>query len=606
RIVGAFLAAMVAMVAAMGFLVVEYGEVSASQAMITESYLPIGQNVDALRLYQQRVDNDIERLRRDGRRPGTGAASSAVIYTDALQDQLEQARSLALQAQSQSDNPQEQAFLHKVKSQLSVIESLFVQYQNQSAQVVSLFEQDSREEALARVEPLKQDAHNLGEEIDSLSRAVQGHIKLLALTTEQMRTRANAVAVTLTLVALGVFGAGIAAVLFALRPIGDLTGQVQRLAAGDYTGRVDIPSGDEFAVLAGEFNAMVTALRLRDKTLVERAEQLNVLTRYLGSVLDTLDDSLFVVEDQQVTLANPAARRLWDAHEEGAPPATLVDFLGKSGRHEIERNDGSLHEVRATKFGDEGFVVVIADVTEQKRSAERLARSERLALVGQMLAQITHEVRNPLNSLGLNADMLGDELGALDPDRKTEAWDLLGVVSGEIDRLTEVTAHYLAMARRPKAQLAPVDYPGLLDDVVRLISLELDQQSISLALHHSPMGPQLADGNQIRQSLLNVVRNAAEAGATALVLTLDHDAHNVRITLEDNGPGMTQDEIDRATDPFFSTKAQGTGLGLAITRQILEDHDGQLEVISCLGTGSTVTLVLPQRVAPTQHEALDG
>ena len=101
---------------------------------------------------------------------------------------------------------------------------------------------------------------------------------------------------------------------------------------------------------------------------------------------------------------------------------------------------------------DQGVLVVVADVTEQARAKERLARSERLALIGQMLAQITHEVRNPLNALSLNAEMLGDELVGLDPDRRTESWEILDVVAGEIERLTAVTGHYLQLARRPPAE----------------------------------------------------------------------------------------------------------------------------------------------------------
>lgn len=342
---------------------------------------------------------------------------------------------------------------------------------------------------------------------------------------------------------------------------------------------------------------MVSALQLRDKTLVERADQLNVLSRYLASVLNNLDDALFVLEDGRVTLTNPAAVEVWSAVDGAAPPAILAALVTEPGRHELSGPAGSLHEVRVSAFGENGFVVVSADVTEQTRAKERLARSERLALIGQMLAQITHEVRNPLNALSLNSELLGDELSALDPDKNTEAWDLLAMVSGEIDRLTDVTGHYLQLARRPPAKLDPVDLGALLDDVVRLLDAELDQNGVSLEVVKESIPTQLADGNQIRQAVLNIVRNAAEAGANALVLSLTRAEGSVSITLSDNGPGMTEEEIDRATDPFFSTKSQGTGLGLAITRQILEDHDGFVVVTSSFPGGTSIALALPERPA---------
>src|SRR5690606_28398830 len=133
--------------------------------------------------------------------------------------------------------------------------------------------------------------------------------------------------------------------------------------------------------------------------------------------------------DGRVSLTNPAARRIWGAAQDGPPPEPLAALLTGPGDRELAHPDGSLHEVRLTPFGDGGFLVVSADVTERRRAEERLARSERLAMIGQMLAQITHEVRNPLNALSLNAELLADELGALDPQRRTEAWDLLATRS---------------------------------------------------------------------------------------------------------------------------------------------------------------------------------
>jgi signal transduction histidine kinase len=243
-------------------------------------------------------------------------------------------------------------------------------------------------------------------------------------------------------------------------------------------------------------------------------------------------------------------------------------------------------------------------VTEQRRALERLARSERLALVGQMLAQITHEVRNPLNALSLNAEMLSEEVGRLDPDRQTDAWPLLGTVSGEIERLTAVTAHYLQLARRPKARLAPERLADLVSEVVRLVHAELDQAGVKLEVNVEPLPMQLVDGNQLRQALLNVLRNAVEAPARHLRLEVTSSAGEVHLALADDGPGMTPAEIDRAFDPFFSTKATGTGLGLAITRQILEDHDGTVRVFSTPGRGTTFVLVLPFR--PTETASLSS
>lgn len=329
---------------------------------------------------------------------------------------------------------------------------------------------------------------------------------------------------------------------------------------------------------------------------------MNRLSRYLGSVLDGLLDGLFVVENGTVTLANPAALRIWGVRPGDPPPADLRELLRESGRHEMTAHDGSLQQVRTASFGEHGSVVITADVSEHTRDKERLARSERLALIGQMLAQITHEVRNPLNALSLNAELLADELSALDPERRTEAWDLLGIVTREIERLTNVTGHYLQLARRPAARLEREDLEVMVRDVVRLQQGEFVRHAVHLQLRPTPIPPQLVDGNQLRQALLNVLRNAVEAGAHNLDLTLRREGDVVRIALFDDGPGMTDEEMERAGDPFYSTKAQGTGLGLAITKQIVEDHGGALKIESAPGKGTTVTLILPYRPAPAAAE----
>lgn len=602
RVVAIFVAALFALFGALGFLLAQQQRNAASLEVVTGSYLPLSKVAARLDRDRQRVANDLERLLRDEKRPGTGETSPAAIYTETFARNLQLGRNIVAAAKERATSAEERAVLHKVGIHLGRIDAQARDYEDLSIRFVALAEAGDTEAAQASMDELRDTGDAVGTEIEQLVRLVDGRIGALAESTEAAQVRGVAVTAALSIVALGFGIVLVGALAVALRPIGKLTQEVQRLARGQSIDLVDVRGADEVAVLAHEFNVMAEALRQRDARLRERAQELRRVSRYLTSVVDSLQEALIVVEGGHVTVANPAAARTWGARATEDPPETL-DRLGP-GRHEIRLADGSLHEVRVAPFG-EGAVIVAADVTEQTATRERLARSERLALVGQMLAQITHEVRNPLNAMSLNAELMADELGGLDPEHRTESWDLLETISGEIDRLTEVTGHYLQLARRPPARLDTTDLASLVEDVARLVRPELDQAGVVLNVHAPPEEPVLADGNQLRQALLNVVRNAVEAGATSLDLRVGTDGDEVAIALADDGPGMSAEEAERAFDPFWSSKATGTGLGLAITKQILEDHGGTVRVSETPGGGTTLTLALPRtRPAPTATATL--
>jgi signal transduction histidine kinase len=594
RITAAFLAAMLAMGGAIGFLVEQYAGVSASQALITDGYLPLARVVDRVKRDQQRVDTDVQRLIGDRPRPGTGSVSNVAIYAANLQENLGQVRARTAAAAELAGAAQERAALNRVSALVDRIDGLVAPYCDHAARVVVLAEANRREEALAEAQKLDSDGSALAAEIDGLARQIDRRITTTTIETEARRVRANLVTLTIAAGASVISLTLLAAVLYALRPIGRLTTEVQRLAAGAGGAAEPSRAGDELAILAAEFDRMVRAIEQRDRRLVERADELNRVSRYLGSVLDNLEEGLVVVEDGRITLANPAAGRMFGVATGEPPPDALA------GTAEVVR-DGRTYAIRTTPFAPggktapTGWIAVCADVTDAREAQERLARTERLALIGQMLAQVTHEVRNPLNALSLNAELLADELAALDPAHATEAWAVLETVSGEIERLTAVTAHYLQLARRPRIDPTPEDPVVVLREVARLVEPELAQDAVALAVDAQEVPRQWLDGNQLRQALLNAVRNALEAKARQVSLTVAREADELVFTIADDGEGMSAEQVGRATEPFWSTRAQGTGLGLAIVRQILEAHGGRVALRSAPGAGTTVALAFPWR-----------
>jgi signal transduction histidine kinase len=235
----------------------------------------------------------------------------------------------------------------------------------------------------------------------------------------------------------------------------------------------------------------------------------------------------------------------------------------------------------------------MADAIQERE--RRLILSERLATVGRMAAHIAHEVRNPLASIGLNAELLGDEIA----ERGEEARRLVTSIIGEVDRLTEITETYLRFTRLPRPNLERESIGAIVASVVDLSRGELAQAGVEVAVDVAPGLPDVAaDEAQLRQALINLLRNAREAIATAAVRRIDISVREagpgrIAIAICDSGPGIDAANLGKVFEPFFTTKKRGTGLGLALVQQIVVDHGGRIEVASAPGAGTTFTITLP-------------
>jgi signal transduction histidine kinase len=226
------------------------------------------------------------------------------------------------------------------------------------------------------------------------------------------------------------------------------------------------------------------------------------------------------------------------------------------------------------------------------RQRAELLRAERLAAVGRISAQITHEIRNPLNAIGLNAELLGDEVSA-----SPEAKALVGAIQREVDRLEGITEQYLRFARLPKPALAREDLNDIVGGLAAFVRPEMAAASVEMRLELAPELPAVkVDEGQLRAALLNLLRNSREAmpgGGSVTVGTRSVPEGAVEVTIQDTGGGIPAEDLTRIFDPFYSTKEKGTGLGLAFTQQVVKEHGGTLRCESAIGRGTSFTVSLP-------------
>ena len=214
-----------------------------------------------------------------------------------------------------------------------------------------------------------------------------------------------------------------------------------------------------------------------------------------------------------------------------------------------------------------------------------------------MAAHVTHEIRNPLSSIGLNIELLEEELA--EGKVSGEAKSLLGSITREVQRLEHLSEEYLRVARLPQPRMEQEDVATAVREIVSFAKPEMDRAGLKLEIEVADdLPPALFDEGQIRQALLNVMRNAREAmpdGGTIDVY-VKADGMSVVIGVDDRGSGIPEDVRTRIFDPFFSTKGEGTGLGLAITRQIVEAHGGSIACDAREGGGTSFKILLP--IAP--------
>ncbi|MBM4441250.1 MAG: hypothetical protein FJ027_12605 [Candidatus Rokubacteria bacterium] len=234
---------------------------------------------------------------------------------------------------------------------------------------------------------------------------------------------------------------------------------------------------------------------------------------------------------------------------------------------------------------------------------EELLVAERMATVGRLSLKVAHEVRNPIAAIELNAEMLQDivsgEGGA--QKEKEEAVGLVTAIRDQVTALDALTEEYLAFARFPKPHFEEESINHLLQELADFVRPVATRQGLTLAVDVDAAIPLIdIDRTLLRQAILNLVKNATEALSRGGVLTLTSRLRGAQaeIAVSDTGPGISPEVGDRLFEQFFTTKPQGTGLGLSITRQIIDEHGGDIAWANRPGGGTTFTIRLPiKRVA---------
>lgn len=353
-----------------------------------------------------------------------------------------------------------------------------------------------------------------------------------------------------------------------------------------------------------------------------------------GAIFDSLSNDLLVLNRQGEVLEvnhafldhfrmTDAELKLQDYRAALAQMPEIATFVGKAvaasdpvsrrrERIEVRSHNGqqtsSLYDVSVFPLmvGEEveGRVIVLDDVTEEEKFREELRRSRTLSAVGQITAQVAHEIYNPLGAVKLNLELLEMQTGDDDDIRHT-----IDRIKRGVDHLSTIAMdlRFLTRPRDPERQ--PTDLNKLLDDVIELASDRLERSRIVVSRDFASNSAGEYDPQQLRKVFLNLLINAIEASPISGEIDLrtsflppeqaaskpglEAPRGAVTVSVIDHGTGMSEETRSRIFEAFFTTKRNGTGLGMMITQEIVKKHHGIIEIESEEGSGTRVDVVLP-------------
>lgn len=243
------------------------------------------------------------------------------------------------------------------------------------------------------------------------------------------------------------------------------------------------------------------------------------------------------------------------------------------------------------------FLMVVQLIRKVRQAGARIEYADRLIYVGTLASGLGHEIRNSLNAIRINVQMLEELTESVGPEKTETKRDLLQSTDAAVGELERLVSEFLRFARPSALKRESLNVCALVREVLGFVEGECIQRGVEIVDHlESDLSPVQGDPQQLKQVFLNLLLNASQAmpeGGSITVSSNRLSKGRIAVRIADTGVGVPEDQQSQIFDPFYSTKKGGTGLGLPIARRIVEEHGGEIALQSELGTGTTFTVELP-------------
>jgi signal transduction histidine kinase len=421
-----------------------------------------------------------------------------------------------------------------------------------------------------------------------------------------------------------------------LRPIHVIQSGLTRLGRGELDVQLELPEGEEFKDLGSSF-AAVSAQLTESRTKANSPSDFE-------SIVDNLEDAVALFSpDGRLIFCNPAMSVVLPEFADGNQRLDDILLPNNEIRAIVDRTLAS-HQaqgpVSVEHMGSErllmthpvddgqgkfvGAMLVARNLAYMTQMHSTLNYSRKLAALGRLMAGVAHEVKNPLNAMMIHLELLrtkirGTLAAALQPEPVSASGGMLGlgpgranplpapvqgalehvsIIESEIRRLDEVVQGFLKFTRPEDLRLQPVKIGALFDEILPVIETEANKHTVRVTVEAPASVPAVnGDAAMLRQVFLNLAINACQAmksGGALRITATPASRGRVEIRVEDTGVGIAPEHLSRIFDLYFTTKERGTGIGLSMVYRIIQMHDGEIEVQSTPGRGTTFRVLVPR------------
>ena len=405
----------------------------------------------------------------------------------------------------------------------------------------------------------------------------------------------------------------------ALRPLEAIGRRLDQMTAGvpDTAPEPDPRRTDEYSMVNTKIDRLGRQIR-------DVKEVFSALKENLDQIMGTLQDGLVLfTRDTRIVLVSASAER-FIGRPRGEILGSVVEAVftdaNKLGRivldafalhqaipqREIELDNGRRIQIALDFIAERGerigALLTMRDSESVRKIENQIELSQRLAAIGRLTSGVAHEVKNPINAIVVHLELLREKMREVDPDTSRH----MDIIGREIHRLDRVVQMLVDFNRPVELRLSDFDLRKVVEDVALLASPEAARQGVKLEtkLAGVPL-PVRADGDLIKQALLNVVLNGVQAMANGGVLniTTRQQDSTANIEVNDQGGGIPPEIQDKVFNLYFTTKKAGSGIGLAMSYRVLQLHNGAIDFVTEMGRGTTFRLLLPLAGAKEREPA---